>query len=142
MSLPELTHEEHDALVQEFADITGEMPTDFWLQAPDPRDLLSKTWTQGAPDTRGLIIKFLAVDVPHMYRNRNGGFRIVLPIDSVDYDLLYSIWPAQSEPMVFMIRENQYDTLKESDFFFRHGTEKNDGHRKLKLYELEDWTTH
>ena len=142
MDLPELNHAEYMALVHQYLEYTEEDDIElFWLQAMDPDQLFQDDWDE--PDKRGLVIQYLNVHKPHMYRTKHGNTRIIFPItEDQSYNQIDTVWPSTISPFGYLIRENRYDDLSETDFYFRWGMEEGDGKQSLPKYDRNDWRTH
>lgn len=143
MDFPELNHEDYDRLVEQYLDFfddEDEVRT-HWLQAVDPNQLFSETWNE--PERRGLLIQRLNVHKPHLYRTRTGSTRVIIPVfEDTTYDMLDIIWPAQVSPFAFVIRDTHYDTMGETEYYFRWGLTSTDGKQPLPKFEKDNYATH
>lgn len=135
MQIPTLSHAEYAALG---GDESEEL---LWFQAIDPSRLLEDEWE--TPVRRGLRLQYLNVTQPYRYPTHGGNVLLILSeSDPTTYDMLDAIWPAPVSAFAYIIRDNLYDELEETSFYFRDGADVEDGNRSLPPFALEDWRTH
>lgn len=136
MQFPRLSDAEYTQLALDAPDTDT-----YWFQAIDPTALFTEEWDQ--PERKGMTVQYLNVAVPHQYRTPQGYLLVILPIgDPTTYDMLNAIWPMPDEPFAFVIRENLYDDMDETGFYFRDGLDEEDGKRRLPAFNMSDWRTH
>jgi len=133
-----LDHDQYESLVTE----AGSYEL-YWVQAIDPDKLLQADWKE--PETKAIKVQFLNVTEPHVYRARGGEPLFVIPhvgIAPLTYDFLQQLWPEAGEPWGFIVRENRYDALDETYFYFRDGQDVDDGRRPIPKFEQSRMRTH
>lgn len=128
-----LTHEQYAAL--------NDGSRLWWLQAIDPDQLFADNWKE--PVRRGIKIQFLPVTDLHVYRNQAGYILAIFPeVEPPTYDRLNELWPLNVDVWAFVIRDNIYDDMDETNYFFSNGIDAEDGRRPLPAFNLKDGGTH
>ena len=147
MSIPELSHEEFDALVKDMGD-WGDvaLEADFLIAyTGDVEEVL-------APEEKTMAMRtvFMQVREPHLYRSREGKTIIVLPPeDAVTYQMINSFHPvpersteAHANYWLYVIKPYAGAPWELCRIMFRDGTGYEDGGNVIPSYDLNRPETH